>query len=128
MSEIKKNLIKKNRLKGWNTWNVRSMLSHVLMPHGFEINIGIKEYAEGGFLSEALLGRKSGSNFAQRMHDGIEEVLPGSHSYSGDYSQVTVKWKGIEINVESASQDDDIFIKVDTLANQKSAAVIVASP
>ena len=29
---------------GWNTFNTRSFISHVLLPHGFAINLGIKDY------------------------------------------------------------------------------------
>ena len=30
---------------GWNTWNTYSILSHVLMPEAFALNLCIKEYA-----------------------------------------------------------------------------------
>ena len=42
---------------GWNTWNTRSVLSHVLLPHGFALNLGVKEYADGDYLPEALIGQ-----------------------------------------------------------------------
>jgi putative isomerase len=42
---------------GWNTWNTRSVLSHVRLPDGAAINLGIKEYASGFHLREALIGR-----------------------------------------------------------------------
>ena len=28
--------------KSWNTWNVRSVLSHVHLPEGIAISLGIK--------------------------------------------------------------------------------------
>lgn len=37
--------------RGWNTWNTRSMLSHVQLPSGFAINLGIKEYQCGHHLT-----------------------------------------------------------------------------
>ncbi len=42
--------------RGWNTWNVRSVLSHVLLPEGFSISLGIKLYSTGRCLREVLLG------------------------------------------------------------------------
>ena len=120
------NRLIKQKLTGWNTWNVRSMLSHVFMPFGFAINIGIKEYQEGGHLAETLLGRLSEPKHAQKMNDGVEEVLPGAHSLNGDYTMITVKWKGIEIEVETASAENNIFIKITPLANQKMPGTIIA--
>jgi|GEM_PF-5549338 len=35
--------------RGWNTWNTRSVLSHVLLPAGFVLNLGIKEHRNGFF-------------------------------------------------------------------------------
>jgi hypothetical protein len=32
---------------GWNTWNVRSVLSHVLLPEAFTISLGLKVYNRG---------------------------------------------------------------------------------
>lgn len=49
--------MKKNYLNGWHTWNVRSVLSHVHMPDGFALNIAFKEYREGHYLKETLIGR-----------------------------------------------------------------------
>ena len=50
-------LLQKRLGSGWNTWNTRSVLSHVLLPEGLAINLGIKEYAGGYHLREALIGR-----------------------------------------------------------------------
>ena len=35
--------LKKNYIKGWRTWNVRSVLSHVHMPDGFAVNIAFND-------------------------------------------------------------------------------------
>jgi len=120
------NDLMESRLTGWNTWNVRSMLSHVLMPHGFAISIGIKEYKEGDYLKEALIGRLGGQKYAQRMYGGTEEVFPGAHSFNGDYTQITVKWKDIQIEVETASIKEEIYIKIMPTMNQKTKAAVVA--
>ena len=39
--------LKSQLARGWNTWNTRSVLSHVLLPEGFAVNLGFKEYAGG---------------------------------------------------------------------------------
>lgn len=50
--------MQKMMANGWNTWNVRSVLSHVHLPEGFAISLGIKTYSNGCCLREALIGRK----------------------------------------------------------------------
>ncbi|GKX30176.1 hypothetical protein SH1V18_26560 [Vallitalea longa] len=118
--------LKKEFIKGWNTWNVRSMLSHVLMPYGIAVNIGLKEYREGGYLDEALTSRLSDREYVQRVDNSVEDLLPGAHSYDGRYTFITVKWKGIEIDVESACIDHEIYLRINTKANQKKQAAVVA--
>lgn len=40
-------LLKNELIRGWHTWNNRSVLSHVLMPFGFAVTLGVKEYSDG---------------------------------------------------------------------------------
>lgn len=41
----------KSRLAcGWNTWNTRSVLSHVLLPGGFALSLGLKEWRKRRYL------------------------------------------------------------------------------
>ena len=45
--------------KGWNTWNSGNVLSHVLLPYGFAINLGIKDFTmpyalKGGCIDKGL--------------------------------------------------------------------------
>jgi hypothetical protein len=41
--------------KGWNKWNTRSVLSHVLLPEGFALNLQLKDNQSGDILKEALI-------------------------------------------------------------------------
>ena len=51
--------IQKKLAQGWNTWNTRSVLSQVLLPEGFSINLAFKQHywLEERYLKEALIGR-----------------------------------------------------------------------
>lgn len=80
--------------RGWNTWNVRSVLSHVLLPEAFAISLGLKVYNRGECLREALIGRKSG-----------ETVVPGPHAYDGSYTSLELTWCNDSIRVETAVVD-----------------------
>jgi AraC-like DNA-binding protein len=76
----------KNLASGWNTWNSRSVLSHVLLPEGFAINLALKEYEDGRYLKEALIGR---------FGEEDERVTPGGHAYDGSFTELMVNWRKI---------------------------------
>ena len=57
-------------LRGWHTWNVRSVLSHVHMPDGFALNIALKEYRDGHYLKETLWDEENGFYYNRRTDTG----------------------------------------------------------
>ncbi len=90
--------------KGWNTWNARSVLSHVLLPQGFSVNLRLVRDSTGETLDEALMGRSD---------DGAKErVVPGPHAWDGSYTELVVEWQGIGIGVRSAAVDGQFFLQV----------------
>ena len=93
-----------NRLaRGWNTWNTRSVLSHVLLPQGFALNLCLKQVSAQAYLKEALIGRRGAE---------AEIALPGPHAYDGSYTSVQVLWKGLDVLVQSATAGDDLVVWV----------------
>lgn len=113
--------IKKETMKGFQTWNVRSVLSHVHMPDGFAVNISFKEYSCGHYLKETLIGRFDGET--GRMP--TETVFPGLHAYDGSYTEITLSWCGMEIRVESAQEDDRFVLLVTPVRQQVRPAMCV---
>lgn len=111
------NRLKAEIAKGWNTWNTRSVLSHVLLPEGLAINLGIKEYKSGYYLKEALIGR---------FGEEDEKIYPKAHAYDGSYSELNILWQGIELCIQSSVQGDDLVLLVTPIVNQYKPAVIVA--
>ena len=59
--------------KGWNTWNTRSVLSHVLLPEGFSISRQLVNHQTRDTLKEALIGR---GDYVTK-----ERVIPGAHAW-----------------------------------------------
>jgi len=102
---------------GWNTWHTRSVLTHVLLPEAFAVSLGIKEYREGRYLREALIGR---------MGKEDEVVRPGPRSYDGTYTELTVQWLDLELRVQSAVEDGELLLLVTPLRGQRSPAVLIA--
>lgn len=87
--------------QGWNTWNTRSALSHVLLPQSFAINLQLKDAASDSVLKEALIGRRG---------KDAEIVTPGPHAYDGSYTALTVDWRNNKVNVNTAANGKDLAI------------------
>ncbi|MFO7821088.1 MAG: trehalase family glycosidase [Lentisphaeria bacterium] len=114
--------------EGWNTWNVRSVLSHILLPEAFAISLGVKVYSTGCCLREALIGRQG---------KGSENVVPGPRSYDGTYTSLELSWgekkvhekdyAGAELKIETAVDGGDWFAVVTPLNKPVRPAALVIS-
>ena len=90
--------------QGWNTWDVNSVTTHVLLPEGLAIHIGLKHnttVSGDAFLPDALIGR---------LEHGAEEVFPGPHSWDGSYTDLHIAWKGHSWRVQSARDGSDLVL------------------
>lgn len=112
------NALRDRLMRGWQTYNVYSVLSHVRMEDGLALNIAVKEYQSGCYLKEALIGR-------QTSGPSVEEVTPGLHAYDGSYTEAAVQWEGIEFSVESASDGEDLVLLVTPKKTQKWPSMLV---
>lgn len=81
---------------GWGTFNNRNVLSHVLLPEGFAMNVGLKIHENGSdnYLKETIISSRGTSSAV---------ITPGYKSYDGSYSELTVKWNGLVFKIESAT-------------------------
>ena len=108
-------------LNGWHTWNVRSVLSHVHMPDCFALNIALKEYREGHYLKETLVGR-----FVNEYgREPAKTAFPGIHAFDEGYTEMSLQWCGMEICVESAAVDDELVLLVTPVKMQMKPAMLV---
>lgn len=89
---------------GWNTWYNNNLLTWVLLPQGFSINLGLNHYEDGDYLREAY---KS----SPQQHRP-ETVIPGLRSDDGSYTSLTVRFRDDEFTVESATDGVDLLILV----------------
>lgn len=92
--------------QGWNSWDTNTVTGQVLLPYGLQLRLGIKkDSAENtnAFLSTALIGRKA---------PGEETVFPGPHSYDGSYTELRLRWRGVELRLETAHAGDDLVMLV----------------
>lgn len=103
--------------KGWNTWDVNSVLTHVHLPEGLGINLILKDKESGKYLEKALLGNG---------RDETIELL--THTYDGSYTELNIKWKNISIKVESAAYNDDQLIMITPLAGNSNKDQVIIKP
>lgn len=95
--------------QGWNTWDVNSVATQVLLPEGLAIHVGLKHNTtESGdaFLQNALIGR---------LTPGAEQVFPGPHSWDGKYTELRISWKGSSWRIQSAQDGADLVLLVTPL-------------
>ena len=95
------NEMQRKLASGWNTWNTRSVLSHVYLPQCFTVNLELHDSRSDSTLKEAFIGRRG---------KDAEKVTPGPHAYNGSYTELTVDWKNIEVNVKTAAEGNDLAI------------------
>jgi len=90
--------------RGWNTWDVNSVTTHVLLPEGLAIHVGMKHnstLAGDALLTDTLIGRLSRD---------AEQVFPGAHAWDGSYTDLRVSWRGHNWRVQSAHDGADLVL------------------
>ena len=103
--------------KGWNTWDVNSVMTQLLLPEGIAIHVGLRhnstEFGDA-FLPDALIGR---------LAPGEEQVIPGPHSWDGSYTELQVLWKGHSWRVQSAHDGSDLVLLATPLPAKTDSAL-----
>lgn len=104
---------------GWGTFNHKSVFSHVLLPEGFAMNIGIKLHQNNAdnYLKEAFISSRG---------NRPEKITPGYKAYDGSYSELTVEWNGVKFRIESATtENQDLMLLVTPIENPENIPSVV---
>jgi putative isomerase len=103
--------------RGWNTWDVHSVATHVLLPEGLAIHVGLKHnttlYGDA-FLGDALIGR---------FGKDAEVVTPGPHAWDGSYTSADFEWRGHKWRIESGHDGADLVMLVTPLESKGASAL-----
>lgn len=99
---------------GWNTWDTRSVLTHVLLPYGAAIDLNIRE-SNGERLNTFRIG-------------GDIVMHPGPHAYDGSYTDITLEWKGHKLRVQNASDGLKNVILITPLDGNKKNGQLIINP
>ncbi len=104
--------VQRKLAQGWNTWDVNSMTTHVLLPEGLAIQVGFKHNTTEG-----------GDEFLQQAFVGRGQVTPGPHAWDGSYTDLKVAWKGHQWQVQSAHDGGDLVLLVTPLESAQKFSV-----
>ena len=85
--------------RGWNTFYNDNILSHVLLPWGFSVNLSFRKKSSGDILRSLLINRDS-------------PVRPDVRSVDGSYTCLHIRHGNVPIKVESAAKDGEQIILV----------------
>jgi len=103
--------------RGWNTWEAQSVTTHVSLPDGLAIRVGIHHQTTlygDAFLPDALIGRQA---------PGAEIVFPGPHSWDGSYTDLKLSWRDHNLRIQSAHDGDDLVLLVTPLPSEHPSAL-----
>jgi putative isomerase len=109
-SSVRYQDLQRRLAQGWNTWDVNSMTTHVLLPEGLAIHIGFKHN-----------GTEFGDGFLQGTSVGKGQVFPGPHAWDGSYTDLKVTWRGHNWRVQSARDGKDLVLLVTPVETEKFA-------
>ena len=101
--------------KGWNTWDVRSVLTHVYLPNALAVDITLED-SKGHRASRFRIGDRGTD--APVLH-------PYAHTPDGTYSKIGVNWHGAEFIVESAADGTSNLIRISTIKNPEGVNISV---
>lgn len=104
--------VQRRLARGWNTWDARSVTSHVLLPEGLDIRVGLEHNSTelvDSFLPEVLIGR---------LPKNAEQVRVGPHTWDGSYTDLQVTWRGTSFRVQSARDGRDLVLLVTPLPSK----------
>jgi len=98
---------------GWNTWDVHSVTTQVLLPAGLAIRIGLHHKTtlrSEAFLADALIGR---------LNANAEQVFAGPHAWDGSYTDLRLKWEGLDLRIQSAHAGADLVVLITPLSKDE---------
>lgn len=96
---------------GWNTWDTRSALTHVLLPYGAAIDLHV---IDGKGIRKNSFTIGSGLLHA------------GPHTYDGKYTDISLRWNDQKLRIESSADSLENIIRITPLeGNNPEGKIIV---
>jgi len=103
---------------GWNTWYNNSVISQVLLPQGFSINLCLNNPADDDILKKVI-------KVSDILHHP-EKVELGLRSDNGSYTSLLLYYKNEEISIQTATDGDDELILVTPIKGSTNQLIVEA--
>ena len=100
--------------KGWNTWDTRSVLTHVLLPYGAAVDLNLMDS-----------DRQRVNTF---QVGGYPLMHPGQHTYDGSYTDISLEWNGQKLRVQSAADGLNNVILITPIEGNKVGGRLLVVP
>lgn len=113
--------LQKRLAAGWNTWDVHSVTTQVLLPAGLAVRLGVQRRStlnSDGFLGDALIGRQGAND---------EQVFPGAHAWDGSYTDLQLNWRDVDVRVQSAHIGEDLVMSITPLSKVKTGGPVATA-
>ena len=85
--------------RGWNTWSANSVLTHVYLPDGFALTLGLKSAGMGHSYQDTFFQANA---TAKRP----EKIRLGAHTDDGSYTELT-----LELNTSGADTKNAALVQ-----------------
>ncbi len=95
--------LQKQLATGWNTWYNNSVMSYVLLPESFAINL---------YLMDGKVNLQRDYFKVSKAAKRQEEIVLGLRSDDGSYTSLTCKMRATTVSVQTATEGDDIVILI----------------
>ncbi len=87
--------------RGWNTFDVTSISTQVLLPEGLALNLQITDTVSGQILSKMFTGNRV---------EGAERVWTLAHTPNGTYTDFVVRWREFGLRLQTHAEGDDLYV------------------
>ncbi|KAA6334179.1 Glucosidase YgjK [termite gut metagenome] len=114
----KYNQMQRKLATGWNTWDTRSVLTHVLLPYGAAVDLNFLD-SDNQRVTVFQIGARG--NEVPVMH-------PGPHTYDGTYTDISIEWKGHKLRVQSAAEGLKNVILITPLDGNREGGRLIVAP
>ncbi|MFO7933472.1 MAG: trehalase family glycosidase [Bacteroidales bacterium] len=93
--------LKQRLLKGWNTFDVTSISTQVLLPEGLAVNLQINDTVSGEHLKLMFTGNRA---------EGAERVWTKAHTPDGSYTDFVVRWRDFGMRLQTHAEGDHLYV------------------
>ena len=111
--------LRKSIVQGWNTWDNRNILSHVLLPDKAALHLKLEDS-----LSSKLLGL----SFTGNRTAGSEKVITLAHTPDGSYTAFRIQWQSLDLLVQSVAEGRALDVLLTPLGSALNEGWVRAEP